>query len=183
MGRMEAISVVRDHQEADDLFNYGAFISSSRIIHFSFPPNQQGVMTLEVTTFRPSIIEQSFHTSGHTSSDSCCAEPRRLIDREAALDVQVGDDDDTEVRMTEDNIILMTVVNLPDDGLPMLTLQRSAGSRIPNGFRNDHLDFLTAQHPFAQFQTSYVGLDFRTMRIPKKRPQNSIGLSQVKPRT
>ena len=137
-----------DHQEADDLFNYGAFISSSRIIHFSVPSKQQGVMTLEVTTFRPSIIERSFHTSGDASRDSHSAEPRRLIGRKASLDVQVDDDDDTEVMMTEDNIILMTVGNLLDDGLPMLTLQCSAGSRIPNGFRNDYLDFLTAWHDF-----------------------------------
>ena len=172
---------VADHQEAEYLFNYGAFISSSRIIHFSVPPKQQGVMTLEVTTFRPSIIEQSFHTPGDTSGDSPCAEPRRLIGRKASLDVQVGDDGDTEVMMTEDNIVLMTVWNPPDDGLLMLTLQRSAGSKIPNGFRNDHLDFLTILCPFVQFRTSYLGLDFRTMRISGGTPLNNIGPSP-KPR-
>ena len=80
-----------DLQEADDLFNYGAFISSSRIICPIIPPKQQGMETLEVTTFRPSIIERSFHTSGDTSDDSGCAEARRSIGRKALLDVQ--DDD------------------------------------------------------------------------------------------
>ena len=103
-----------DHQEADDLFNYGAFISSSRIIHFRVPLKQQGVMTLEVTTFRPSMIERPFYTSGGASDNSYNAEePRRLVGRKALLDVQV-DDDDTEVMMTEDNIILMTVRSLSD---------------------------------------------------------------------
>lgn len=124
---------VADHQEADDLFNYGAFISSSRIIHFGVPLKQQGVMTLEVTTFRPSQIEQAFYISGDASDDWCHAEPRRLTGRKALLDVQVEDDDDTEVMMTEDNVILMTVRNLLDDGFSTLTLQRIAGSRISNG--------------------------------------------------
>lgn len=112
---------VADHQEADDLFNYGAFISSSRIIHFNIPPQQRGVMTLEVTTFRPSMIEQPFYMSDSASDYSNDTGPRRLIGRKALLDVQVKDDDDTEVMMTEDNIILMTVKRLPDDGFPILT--------------------------------------------------------------
>jgi len=113
---------VADHQEADDLFNYGAFISSSRIIHFSIPLKQQGVMTLEVTTFRPSIIEHPLYMSGGASDGSYYAEPPRLTGSKALLDIQIEDDDDTEVMMTEDNIILMTVRYLPDGGFPMLTL-------------------------------------------------------------
>ena len=105
---------VADHQEADDLFNYGAFVSSSRIIHFSVPQKQQGVMTLEVTTFRPSIIERPFYISDGTSGVSCEGEPLRLVGKKELLDVQVEDDDDTEVMMTEDNIILMTVRSLLD---------------------------------------------------------------------
>ena len=77
-------------------------------------------MTLEVTTFRPSVIEQPFYMSGSASDDSNDMEPRRLIGRKAVLDVQVKDDDDSEVMMTEDNIILMTVRYLPDDGFPIL---------------------------------------------------------------
>jgi len=65
-------------------------------------------MTLEVTTFRPSMIEQLLYTSGDTSDGSRNEEPRPLIGRKALLDVRVEDDDDTEVMMTEDNIILMT---------------------------------------------------------------------------
>ena len=53
--------------------------------------------------------------------------------------VQVSDNDNTEVMITEVNIILMTVGDLPDDGFLMLTLQCSAGPRISNGFRNDHI--------------------------------------------
>lgn len=99
---------VADHQEADDLFNYGAFISSSRIIHFSVPVKQPGVMTLEVTAFRPSMTEREFHLSDG-ASDGSEVIPRPLVGRKATLDVQVDEDDDTEVMMTEDNIILMTV--------------------------------------------------------------------------
>ena len=61
-------------------------------------------MTLEVTAFRPSITEQSFYESG----DPYNAEPRRLVGKKTLLDVQ-AEDDDTEVMMTEDNIVLMTV--------------------------------------------------------------------------
>lgn len=104
---------VADHQEADDLFNFGAFISSSRIVHFSVPPRQRGVMTLEVTAFRPSMIEQPFYISDGASGDSRGGESHSLICRKALLDVQVGEDDDTEVMMTEDNIILMAVRYLP----------------------------------------------------------------------
>ena len=136
---------VEDNQEAEGPFYHGAFISGSSIINFSpTPPKQPGMRTLELVTFRPSIIEKSFHTSGDASDDSRSAEPGRLIGRKTFLDVRVdGDHDDTEVMMTEDNIILMTVGNFPDDGLPMLTPQFSGESRTPNGFRNDHLDFLT----------------------------------------
>ena len=116
----EQYAWLADRQEADDLFKYGAFISSSRIIRPIVPPEQQGVKTLEVTTFRPSIIERSFHTSCDASDDSGCAEPRRLIGRKALLDVQ--DDGNAEVMMTEDNIILMKVGNFPDDGFPIFTL-------------------------------------------------------------
>ena len=100
---------VADHQEADDLFNYGAFISSSRIIHFSVPVEQRRVMTLEVTTFRPSITERPFYASDGAPDGPNDAEPCGLVGTKARLDVQVEDDDDTEVMMTEDNIILMTV--------------------------------------------------------------------------
>ena len=116
----EQYAWVADRQEPDDPFDYRAFISSSRIISLIVPPRQQGVMTLEVTTFRPSIIEQSFHTSGDASDDSGCAEPRRLIGRKALLDVQ--DDGNAEVVMTEDNIILIKVGNFLDDGFPVFTL-------------------------------------------------------------
>ena len=61
-------------------------------------------MTLEVTAFRPSITEQPFYESG----DSNDAGPPRLIGKKTLLDVQ-AEDDDTEVMMTEDNIVLMTV--------------------------------------------------------------------------
>ena len=112
---------VADRQEADDLFNYGAFISSSRIVHFSVPPRQSGVMTLEVTAFRPSMIERPFYISDGASGDSCGRDPQRLICRKALLDVQVGDDDDTEVMMTEDNIILMAVRYLLNTRFSILT--------------------------------------------------------------
>lgn len=134
---------VADHQEAENLFNFGAFISSSRIIHFGIPLNRQGVMTLEVTTFRPSMIEHPLYMSDGASHDAHYAEPPRLTGSKALLDVHVEDDDDTEVMMTEDNIVLMTVRRLSDNGLPMLTFLFTApGSRISNGFRNDHLDIL-----------------------------------------
>jgi hypothetical protein len=113
---------VADHQEANDLFNYGAFISSSRFIHFSIPLKQQGLMTLEVTTFRPSMIENPFYMSGGAPDHSYYAGPPRLTGSKALLDVHVEDDDETEVMMTEDNIILMTVSHLPDNGFLMLTL-------------------------------------------------------------
>ena len=108
----EQYAWVADDQEADDLFNYGAFISSSRIIRAIIPSMQQGAKTLEVTTFRPSMIDRSFHTSNDASDDSSCAEPRRLIGRKAFLEVQ--DDDDAEAMTTEDNIILMKVGNFLD---------------------------------------------------------------------
>ena len=78
-------------------------------------------MTLEVTAFRPSMIEHPFYTSGGASDYSYYAEPPRLTGSKALLDVQVDDDDDTEVMMTEDNIILMTVRYLPRNSFPMLT--------------------------------------------------------------
>ena len=112
---------VADHQEAEDLFHYGAFISSSRIIHFSIPLKERGVMTLEVTAFRPSMVEHPFYTSGGGSDYSYYEEPPRLTGSKALLDVQVEDDDDTEVMMTEDNIILMTVRYLPRNSFPILT--------------------------------------------------------------
>ena len=100
---------VADQQEADDLFKYGAFISSSRIIHFSIPMKEQGAMALEVTSFRPSMIERLFHVPGDTPDDLREGVPRRLVGRKVLLDMQVDDDDNTEVMMTEDNIVLMTV--------------------------------------------------------------------------
>ena len=110
---------VADHQEADDLFNRGSFISSSRIIHFSAPPK-----ALEVTTFRPSIIERPLYTSGNASDDSGRAEPRRLTGRKVLSDAQVDDVGKTEVMMSEDNIILMKRVrNSPGGSLPTLILQ------------------------------------------------------------
>lgn len=106
---------VADDQEASNLFRYGAFISSSRIIHLSVPQKQQGVRTLEVTTFRPCLAERRLHIPGYTSDDLCDGEPCHPIGRKASLDVQVEDDEDPEVMMTEDNIILMTVRYLTDD--------------------------------------------------------------------
>lgn len=100
---------VADHREADDLFNYGAFISSSRIIHLNLPVTQRGVRTLEVATFRPSMTERPFYIPNDTPEEPNDADPRHLVCRKALLDVPVEDDDDTEVMMTEDNIILMTV--------------------------------------------------------------------------
>jgi len=113
---------VADRQEADDLFKYGAFISSSRIIHFNVPLKQQGVMALEVTTFRPSMIEQPFYTSASTSDNSSDEGPRRLIGRKVLLDIQVEGDDNTEVMMTEDNIILMMPGRGPQMGAEMKIL-------------------------------------------------------------
>ena len=111
---------VADHQEADELFHFGAFISSSRIIHFGVPKKQQGVMTLEVTAFRPSLVERLLHVPGDTTDGPCDGESRRLIGRKASLDVYVEDDDDAEVMMTEDNIVLMAVRYLAVDGFPTL---------------------------------------------------------------
>lgn len=112
---------VADRQEAGELFNHGAFISSSRIIHFNVPLKQQGVMMLEVTTFRPSVIERPFYISGGACDDPCNGEPRRLVGTKVLLDVQIESDDDTEVMMTEDNIVLMTVRSLSDNDFPILT--------------------------------------------------------------
>ena len=125
---LEQYAWVADRQQADDLLNYGAFISSSRIIHPIAPPKRQGVATLKVTTFRPSIIERSLYTSGDASNDPGCAEPRRLTGRNALLDVQVDNISKTKFKMGEDNIILMTPVrNLLGGGPPILTLQRTVG--------------------------------------------------------
>ena len=97
---------VADHQEADELFHFGAFISSSRIIHFDVPKKQQGVMTLEVTPFRPSLVKRLLHVPDDTSDGSCDGGARLLIGKKASLDVYVeddddDDDDDDEVMMTE----------------------------------------------------------------------------------
>jgi len=102
-------------------------------------------MTLEVTTFRPSLVERRLHIPGGTSDDPCDGKPRRLIGRKASLDVHVENDDDAEVMMTEDNIILMTVRCLADDSFPVLIMisRRTAGSRISHGRRNHNIDVLT----------------------------------------
>jgi len=92
---------VTDDQEAGSLINNRSFISSSRIINVSASPEQEGMMTLEVTAFRPSIIERSLYASGDV-------EPGRLICRKASYDVQTDDISKTEVMMSEDNIIMMT---------------------------------------------------------------------------
>ena len=121
-------TLMADNQEADNLINHKSSISSSRIINFSVPPEQEGMMTLEVTTFRPSIIERSLYTSDDAPGESGCAEPGGLVGRKKPLPVQVDDVDRTEVMMNEDNIILMTrVSSTPSGGLPILTLQRTAG--------------------------------------------------------
>ena len=113
-----------DNQEADNLINDKSFISSSRIVNLGVSPEQQGMMTLEVTNFRPSTIERPFYTSGDAPGGSGCAEPGRLISRQMLLGVQANDADKTEVMMSEDNIVLMTRVRgLSGGGLPILTLQ------------------------------------------------------------
>ena len=87
--------------------------------------------TLEVTNFRPSIIERPFYTSGDAPGESGCAEPGRLISRKMLLEVRDGDVDKTEVMMSEDNIVLMTRVrSMPGGGLPILTLQRTVGWKM-----------------------------------------------------
>ena len=107
-----------DNQEADNLVNDKTFISSSRIINFNASPEQDGMMTLEVTNFRPSIIERSLYTSDDAPEESGCAEPSGLIGRKRLLDVQAADLDRTEVMMSEDNIVLMTRVrNAPGGDL------------------------------------------------------------------
>ena len=107
---------VADGREANDLFRDVAFISSSRIIRFGVPQKQQEVMTLEVITFRPSLVERWLHIPGCTSDNPRDGEPWHLIGRNVSLDVQVEDDDDHEVMMTDDNIILITVRYLADEG-------------------------------------------------------------------
>ena len=100
---------VPEHQEAYHLFSLGTFISSSRFIHFL--PDDQGTTALEVTTFRPSLVERQLYVPADTSDSGG---PCSLVGRKALLDVEVAGDDDTEVMMTEDNIILMTVGSYPD---------------------------------------------------------------------
>ena len=109
------------HREVNDP-SFEASMSSSRIIQFrSVLQKQQGVMTFEVIAFRPSLVERLLHIPDGISDDRCGGEPRRLIGRRALLDVEVEDDDDPEAMITEDNIILVTVRCLADDGFPMLT--------------------------------------------------------------
>jgi len=123
---------VASGQEAYDSFHTGTFTSSTRFIHFAAPPwqKQPGVMTLEMTTFRPSLVEGRLHVPGYISGDPCDGEPHHLIGRKVSLDVQVEDGDDPQVMMTEDNILLVTVRYLKDDRLPVLISQRTAGARI-----------------------------------------------------
>ena len=113
-----------DNQEADNLINDKSFISSSRIVNLGVSPEQQGMMTLEVTNFRPSIIERPLYTSGDAPCESGCAEPGRLISRQMLLEVQAADVDKTEVMMSEDNIVLMTRIRSSQGGGPPPPSQR-----------------------------------------------------------
>lgn len=126
---------VADSKTAYDSFHTGAFTSSSRFINFTFPQKQRGVMTLEATTFRPSLVERLLHIPGRTPDDRSNGEPYLLTGRKASLDVQVEEGDDPEVMMTEDNIILMTVGYLTDDGFLVLISRHSRDedlTRVPN---------------------------------------------------
>ena len=120
-----------ENEEADSLINDKTFISSSKIVNFSASPEQDGMMTLEVTTFRPSIIERPFYMSSDTSGVPACAEPGGLIGRKEFLNVQADDVNKTEIMMSEDNIVLMTRVSkLSGGSLPMLTFQQTVGWKM-----------------------------------------------------
>jgi len=123
---------VAGNQDAYDSFHTGAFTSSSRFIHFTHPQKQQGAMTLEMTTFRPSSAERWLHIPDCTSDDPSGweLEPCRLLGRKVSFDVPVEDGDDPDVMMTEDSIVLVTVRYLTDDGFPILISPRTAEARI-----------------------------------------------------
>ena len=108
---------VANHREANGLLESGAITSNSRIINFSLLPKQPGLVTLEVTAFRPSIIERPLYTSGSAPDNLRDGGARRLIDRKVSLDVQAKEG--VEVSMTEDNIILIEVRYLPDNSFPI----------------------------------------------------------------
>jgi len=135
---------VAGSQEAYDSSHSGMFTSSSRFIYFTVPQKQPGVWTLEMTTFRPSLVERRLHIPGYTSDDPSDGEPCRLIGRKASLGVHVEDGDDPDVLMTEDNLILMTVRYLADDCFPVLTSRHVVGAGIQRGCRANNNDVLIA---------------------------------------